>query len=121
MGSNLLTLKYLGTIVDCLGALMLNRGRSIIVVAVAAAIIFMSAAPLADQPETAFNEIDTPINQTTPVSLWTKLFSPPHVLIVGLRPFGWTIEGKNSAANPSSFAVSLHLNPLREFLCSFLI
>jgi len=92
----------------------------ILVLALAAAVIFMSAAPLADQPETAFNEIDTPINQTTPVSLWTRFSPPAQVFIVVPRSFSWTIEGNGNRVNPS-FAVRLHLSPLRELLCTFLI
>ena len=104
-----------------LGGLVVKRSGWVFVLALVTAVVFMSVVPLADQPETAFNEIDTPINETTPVSLWTRFAPPLQVPIVLPRLFRWTSEGKRTLIDPPSFAMHSHLSPLPELLCTFLI
>jgi hypothetical protein len=77
---------------------------------------------MADQPETAFNEIDTPVNQTTHVAAWVRI-PPPHKLpIILSRSLNRTSEVVPTSIEPTSLAMHWHLStPIRELLCTFLI
>ena len=85
------------------------------------AVVFVSVVPVADQPETAFNEIDAPVNQTTAVAPRVR-FAPPHELPVVLpRSLTRMSEGIRMSLESISRPMHWHLSPLRELLCTLLI
>jgi hypothetical protein len=84
-------------------------------------VVFMSVVPVADQPETAFNEIDAPVNQTTPVAPWVRFAAPHEVCIILPRSFGCAGEAIRTSIESISLAMHLHLSPLPEVLCTLLI
>jgi hypothetical protein len=86
------------------------------------AVVFVSVVPVVDQPETRFNEIDSPVNQTTAVAPWVR-FAPPHELPVVLpRSLTRTSERiRLSLESISRRPMQSHLSPLRALLCTLLI
>lgn len=103
------------------GALLVKRIGWAFVLPLVTAVVFISVVPVADQPETAFNEIDAPVNQTTAVAPWLR-FAPPHeVPIVLPRSFTRTSEGIRTSLESISRPMHWHLSPLRELLCTLLI
>jgi hypothetical protein len=87
----------------------------------ATAVIFISVVPKVDDPETAFNEIDTPVNQTIPVAPWVKFAPPTGVPIILPRSFGRTCDGVRMSVESISLPTHWHSSPLRELLCTLLI
>ena len=85
------------------------------------AVVFISAVPVADQPETPFNEINTPVNQTTPVAPWVRFALPHEISIILPRSFSPTGEAIRTSIESISLAMRGHLSPLRELLCTLLI
>ena len=86
------------------------------------AVVLASVVPMADLPETAFNEIDTPVNQTTPLAPWVKIVPRIQVLAILPRSVNHTDEGVILSLSESiSPTIPWHVSPLREFLCVFLI
>jgi len=81
----------------------------------------MSVVPMTDSPETAFNEIDTPVNQTTPVAPWAKFAPPSDTPIILPRSFSHTDNGIRTSVESVSLATHWSFGPLRELLCTFLI
>ena len=100
---------------------MLNRSKWAFLLLLATAVTFVSVLPIADLPETAFNEIDTPVNQTTPVAPWVKFVPPVEVRVILRRSFDHTRDGIRTSAESVSLAPHWRVNPLRELLCTFLI
>jgi hypothetical protein len=88
---------------------------------VVSAVIFISVMPMADNPETAFNEIDTPVNQTIPVAPWMKFTPPIRIPIIPPRSFSRTGDGIRRAVESISIATHRQSSPLRKLLCTFLI
>ena len=95
-------------------------GRTFLLVLVTA-ICFAFVVPVADDPKTAFNEIDTPVNQTIAVAPRIIFSLPARVPIF---PLG-TLSRAGNSIRTSVESISLpkhrHLNPLRELLCTLLI
>jgi hypothetical protein len=104
-----------------LGVLVVKRSAWTFLLLVVTAVIFMSVVPMADNPETAFNEIDTPVNQTSPVSLWVKFAPPTRVPIILPRSFGRTGDGVRTSVESISLATHWQSSLLRELLCTLLI
>ena len=100
---------------------MFKRSKWAVLLLLATAVTFVSVMPMADLPETAFNEIDTPVNQTTPVAPWVKFVPPVEVRFILPRSFGHTSDGIRTSVESISLATHWHLSPLRELLCTFLI
>ena len=101
---------------------MVKRSSWKFVLPLVAAVILVSVMPVADQPETAFNEIDTPVNQTVPVAPWVKIAPPSQVLIILPRSFSHTSDTMiRTSVESISLAMHLHVSPLRELLCALLI
>jgi hypothetical protein len=98
-----------------------KRSKWAFLLLLAVAVAFVSVMPMADLPETAFNEIDTPVNQTTPVAPWAKFVPPVEVRFVLPRSFDHTDDGIRTSVESISLATHWHLSPLRELLCTFLI
>jgi len=103
------------------GARVFKRSKWAVLLLLATAVAFVSVMPMADLPETAFNEIDTPVNQTTPVAPWVKFVPPVEVRFILPRSFGHTGDGIRISVESTSLATHWHLSPLRELLCTFLI
>jgi hypothetical protein len=103
------------------GVLVLKRSEWKFLLLLVIAVICTSVVPRADNPETAFNEIDTPVNQTTPVAPWMKFAPPPRAPIVLLGSFGRTGGRIRTSVESTSLPTHWHLNPLRELLCTFLV
>lgn len=100
---------------------MLKRTKWAFLLLLAAAVTYVSVMPMADLPETAFNEVDTPVNQTTPVAPWMKFVPPVEVRFILPRSFDHTGDGIRTSVESVSLAPHWHVNPLRELLCTFLI
>ena len=75
--------------------------RSIIIFGAAVTVILALAVPPIDIPETAFDETDTPVNQTTPVVLHTNCVTqvPLSVLI------SWLLSFDDQARTPNVVTV----------------
>ena len=99
---------------------MVKRSEWIFLLLVVAVVIFIFVVPMADNPETAFNEIDTPVNQIIPVAPWMK-FAPPTSVPILLRSFSRTGDGIRTSVESISLPTHWHLSPLRELLCTLLI
>jgi hypothetical protein len=85
------------------------------------AVVFVSVVPVADQPETAFNEIDAPVSQTTPVAPWVR-FTPPHeVSVILLSSVTHPSKAIRISFESISLAMHWHRSPLPELLCTLLI
>ncbi len=100
---------------------MFERSKWAFLLLLAVAVTFVSVMPMADLPETAFNEIDTPVNQTTPVAPWVKFVPPVKVRFILPRAFDHTDDGIRTSVESISLATHWHVSPLRELLCTFLI
>ena len=100
---------------------MLKRSKWAFLLLLATAVTFVSSVPMADLPATAYNEIDTPVNQTTPVAPWVKFVPPVEVRFILPRSFNRTGDGIRTSVESISLATHWHMNPLRELLCTFLI
>ena len=100
---------------------VLKRSKWAFLLLLATAVTFVSSVPMADLPETAFNEIDTPVNQTTPVAPWVKFVPPVEVGFILPRSFNRTGDGIHHSVESISLATHWHVSPLRELLCTFLI
>jgi hypothetical protein len=87
----------------------------------ATVVTLVSVMPMADLPETAFNEIDTPVNQTTPVAPWVKSVPPVEVRLILPRSFAHTGDGIRISVESISLATHWRVSPLCELLCTFLI
>lgn len=85
------------------------------------AVVFIFVVPLVDRPETPFNEIDTPVNQTTAIALEVR-FAPPHESPIILpRLISRQSEGIRTSIGLISLAIHRDPSRLRELLCTFLI
>jgi hypothetical protein len=98
-----------------------NRSKWTFLLLLVTAVTFISVVPQPDLPETAFNEIDTPVNQTTPVAPWMKFAPPVQAPVILPRSFSRTGDGIRTSVESISLAPHWHLSPLRELLCTFLI
>jgi hypothetical protein len=103
------------------GVFVVKRCDWTLLLLVASAVIFVSVVPKVDDPETAFNEIDTPINQTIPVAPWVKFAPPTRVPIILPRSFGPNKRRDSHAVESISLPTHWHSSPLRELLCTLLI
>jgi hypothetical protein len=109
-----------GSKLHAIGVPVVKRSEWIFLLLVVATVIFISVVPMADDPETAFNEIDTPVNQIIPVAPWMK-FAPPTSVPILLRSFSRTGDGIRTSVESISLPTHWHLSPLRELLCTLLI
>jgi hypothetical protein len=103
------------------GALVVTRCKCTFLFLLVTACIFTLVVPIADQPETAFNEIDTPINQTTPVAPWVKFAPPTVVSIILPKSFNPVGDGIRRSVESIALPTHWHLSPLRDLLCALLI
>jgi hypothetical protein len=103
-------------------SLVVKRRGWTFVVPLVIAVILVSAVPVPDQPETAFNEIDTPVNQTIPVAPRVRIAPPLQAPVILPRSF---TRAMDQIVRTSVESITLgshgHLSPLSELLCTFLI
>jgi hypothetical protein len=85
------------------------------------AVILACTLPVADRPETSFNEADTPVNQATVIA--PVRIAPPSEMTLLLRPFTATSAQatKRMLVEPKSESMYSFSIPLRSLLCTFLI
>jgi hypothetical protein len=115
-----LTMNAHATKVNAVGVVVVKRSEWSLLLFVVIAVIFVSVVPFADNPETAFNESDTPVHQTTPISPWVNFAFLTRVPIITPKSFGRAGD-KIRRRGPISLPTRCHLSPLRELLCTLLI
>jgi hypothetical protein len=91
------------------------------VLSLVTAVILACIVPIADRPETSFNEADTPVNQATVIA--PIRIAPPSEATAELPAFRATSaqETKRNLAVPKSVPMYRASVPLRSLLCTFLI
>ncbi len=104
----------------------MKRGIWCTVVFLASAVACVSAVPQADLPETAFNEVDTPVNQAILVVAAVRSDRPIAVPSPSLLPtlLGDAASGFNShSLKQQSLYLRVQRCPhsLQPLLCTFLI
>lgn len=97
------------------------KRTSTIVLAIVTAVIFACVVPIADQPETPFNEADTPVNQATVIA--PVRIAPPSEMTTLLPAFRATTaqETPRTPVEPKSAPMHSVSVPLHSLLCTFLI
>jgi hypothetical protein len=87
-------------------------------------VVCVSAIPQPDQPETSYNEVDTPVNQAPPIVPGVK-FERPSVAPIQLpKAIGEPEHGATSPAQHWRLAnrpAHLETTSLHTLLCIFLI
>jgi len=90
-------------------------------VSLVTAVILACIVPVPDQPETSFNEADTPVNQATVISPVRIAFpSEMTTPLPALRTPG-AQEMKRIFVEPKSVPMYSDSVPLRFLLCTFVI
>jgi hypothetical protein len=86
-----------------------------------AAVCVSVIAPI-DDPESAFNETDLPINLTRPVEPGTKFVAPADDPAILQRPLYWVGQGvRNSVLELAPVSKRRYSHRLQKLLCTFLI
>ena len=97
------------------------KRTSTIILSIVTAVILACVVPIADQPETPFNEADTPVNQATVIAP-VRIASPSEM--TPLLPAFRATSGQKTSRMPVEpkpapmYSASV---PLRSLLCTFLI
>jgi len=101
-----------------------KRLRAILVLFLLGAAICAIALPRADQPETAFNEADAPVNLAPPVRATIRV-TPPTVSPMVVLP---TLRFRSAVGIDSSLSLESaamprqrHQHSLQDLLCTLLI
>ncbi len=86
-------------------------------------VVCVSAIPQPDQPETSYNEVDTPVNQTPPVVPGVKLERPSVIPVQLPKAIGDSDRTSFPPKDPAFSDRSRHLETLsrHSLLCVFLI
>ena len=86
------------------------------------AVILAAIVPIPDQPETSFNEVDTPVNEATLVAP-VRITPPTEVQTVMSRPIRiMAPEMRGLLMVGSRFSLTqMPSGPVRALLCTFLI
>lgn len=102
----------------------MKRGVWTFVLLLMGAVVCVSAIPQTDLPETSYNEVDTPVNQTPPVVPGVKFVRPvvapvilPRQVFEALLGVGGQAHKLKSAFTP----VSHEPHSLQDLLCTLLI
>jgi hypothetical protein len=86
------------------------------------AAVCVSVVPPIDDPESAFNETDLPINLTRPVAPGTKFVAPADDPAILQRPLYWVGQGiGNSVLELAPVSMRRYSHRLQNLLCTFLI
>ena len=97
-----------------------RSGRTFLLILVTT-VFFASVVPVADDPETAFNESDIPVNQTSAVAPRITFALPARVPIFPLGSPSRAGNAIRTSVESISLPTHRHSNPLRELLCTLLI
>jgi hypothetical protein len=100
---------------------VIARSRWTFLFVLVTALAFTSVVPVADDPEIAFNEIDTPVNQTTTVAPRIIFALPTRVLIFALGLLSRADQSIRISVESISHPTHRYSHPLRELLCTLLI
>ena len=104
------------------GVPVVKRSRWALVLSLITMVTLVSIVPIADQPETAFNENDTPVNAGTPIA---PLRVAPPSSVPMVLPGPVKVTGSENIARMSVVSKSIpthwHPSPLCNLLCTFLI
>ena len=92
------------------------------VLSLAAAVVLAAVVPISDQPETSFNEVDTPVNEATLVAP-VRITPPTEMQSVLSRPIPimGTEIGQSVLVGSGSSLTRRPSGPARALLCIFLI
>lgn len=103
-----------------MGLLVVNRTGSTFVISLLSAVILACIVPVADQPETSFNEADIPVNQAVVIA--PIRIAGPSEMTTLLPAFRATSahEMKRMIVGPKSVSLYSDSVPLRFLLCTFL-
>ena len=103
---------------------MVRRGVWTLVLFLLSAVLCVSAIPQPDLPETSYNEVDTPVNQSPPVVPSVR-FVRPAIAPVILPKQVWEVRrGVSSQAldwKSADTLVRRDAHSLQDLLCTFLI
>ena len=103
---------------------MVRRGVWTLVLFLLSAVVCVSAIPQPDLPETAYNEVDTPLNQAPPVVPGVRFVRPVIASVILPRQVWEAGRGVSSQAFDGRSADTLvrrDPHSLQDFLCTFLI
>jgi hypothetical protein len=92
------------------------------VLSLVVAVILAAIVPIPDQPETSFNEVDTPVNEATLVAP-VRITPPTEMQSVLSRPIGIMAKDIRGSVlvGSGSFLTPRPSGPARALLCIFLI
>ena len=103
---------------------MVRRGVWTLVLFLLSAVLCVSAIPQPDLPETSYNEVDTPVNQSPPVVPSVR-FVRPAIAPVILPKQVWEVRrGVSSQAldwKSADTLVRRDPHSFQDLLCTFLI
>ena len=102
----------------------MRRGVWTFVLFLVGAVVCVSAIPQPDLPETAYNEVDTPLNQAPPVVPGVRFVRPAIALVILPRQVWEAERGVSSQAIEQKSAETLvwrDPHSLQDLLCTFLI
>jgi hypothetical protein len=88
------------------------------------AVVCVSAIPQPDRPETAYNEVDTPVNQAPPVVPGVRYVRPAVLPVILPRQVWEARRGVSSQAfewKSADTLVRRDPHSFQDLLCTFLI
>ena len=103
---------------------MVRRGVWTLILFLLSAMVCVSAIPQPDLPETAYNEVDTPVNQAPPVVPGARFVRPVVAPVILPRQVWDAGRGVSSQALEWKSADTLvwrDPHSLQDLLCTFLI
>ena len=102
----------------------MRRGIWTFVLFLVGAVVCVSAIPHTDLPETAYNEVDTPVNQAPPVVPGVRYVRPdiaPLILPRRVWEAGRGVSSRAIEPKSADTLVRRDPQPLQDLLCTFLI
>jgi hypothetical protein len=102
----------------------MRQGAWTLVLFLLSAVVCVSAIPHTDLPETAYNEVDTPVNQAPPVVPGVRYVRPAIAPLILPRRVWEAGRGVSSQAiEPKSADTLVRRDPqsFQDLLCTFLI
>ena len=102
----------------------MRRGVWTFVLFLLIAVVSVSAIPQTDQPETPYNEVDTPVNQAPPVVLGIRFVRPTKIAVIvpkKVRESDWNLDAPVSELLLPSLSSGRDSHALQDLLCTLLI